>query len=436
MNYSTVFGRIGKIVKHFNLFEAIADATVPAMVSDVATAFALQRPPVASLENDAASMKTSTDAWRTTLVQYARDYFLTAEIVDDLRVVSNNVDDVVTAMIDRMVADGASINASAVTLGTPTADAGNTGSGVLFASTLLDGINSPVSGFRIRRAYAGLLSQLCVPSETVTAICTADSFTDRRPTGEESFQLSGAVNRGQPISYVTEGSGSGPTFQTVEGLTLLNNGDFEAFTSNSPDDWTIVTGVAGTHIFMSTSEHWRDAASLRLLGDGVLSAIQLTQAVTVTPLELMAISVWIKADAGISAGTLAIRFIGTGYTASSSEKIEIAPAALPTSWTHYKAFVVPPADLPTDWKLSIEWSGSPQSARNVYLDSLTVSKPQYHGGVAYAISAGDIDFVRGDRFSITTANSQSGVFQEFFRRAFNCQLPSSGAPTILDSLAT
>jgi hypothetical protein len=435
MNYSTVFGRFGKIVKHFNILEAVADDTLSDMVSELATEFATQRPPVANLENDAAQMMSATDTWRTSLVNYARAYLLTSEIADDLRVVTNSVDDVITAMIARMVSDGASINASAVTLGTPTPNAANIGSGLLFASTLLDGVSAPFSSFRARRTYAGLLSEMSVPSETVSLICTADSFSDNRTKGKESFTITGGVNRGQPVSYVTEGTGSGPTFNTVEANTKLTNGDFESFTDDAPNSWTLDAGTAGTHVLKDDADAFRGNSALNLRGDGVLASIALSQSVTVTPLELLVISAWIKADAGIASGTLAIRFTGTGYSAASDEKITILPAALPTSWAHYSAFVVPPANLPSDWKLSIEWTGTPQSAADVFIDSLTVSKPQYHGGVAYAITAGDDDFVRGDEFTITTENSQDGVFQEFFRRAFNCQLPSSGSPTILDSLA-
>jgi hypothetical protein len=60
----------------------------------------------------------------------------------------------------------------------------------------------------------------------------------------------------------------------------------------------------------------------------------------------------------------------------------------------------------------------------------------YHGGVAAAVVPGSSRFAAGDRFTFTVSNDAAGVFQEAFRKNYGVQLPSSGAPTIADALAT
>jgi hypothetical protein len=60
----------------------------------------------------------------------------------------------------------------------------------------------------------------------------------------------------------------------------------------------------------------------------------------------------------------------------------------------------------------------------------------YHGGVAAAVVPGASRFAAGDRFTFTVSNDAAGVIQEAFRKNYGVQLPSSGAPTIADALAT
>lgn len=435
MDYSTLFTRFGKLTKSANALEVIPDTTITNVVTDIAGAFSANRLPISGLEDTANGWRSATDQWRQQIASYGSSYLASDEILSALGLTSQDTSASLTALIAQMLLDSQSIARSQVTIGSPSQS--GTGNGKLMTSTILDGINPPLAAGTARRQYAGMLSELAVPSETVRLTCSADSYSDRRTAGKESFQITGALQKGSSIGYAAEGSGQGPTISTVESGTKIINGDFESWSvANTPDSWTIVGGTVGTHIKQSTAQYFRDASSLNLAGDGALSVIELSQNVTVNPLGLIVISVWIKADASITGGTLTICFKGTGYTASSGEKITIAPGSLPTSWTHYSVFVCPPAVLPSDWRVSVAWSGTPQNSRNLWIDSLAVASPNYHGGVAYAVSAGNVDFVRGDLFTVAVANNGVGILQEFFRRAFATQLPSSDTPTISDSLAT
>ena len=43
------------------------------------------------------------------------------------------------------------------------------------------------------------------------------------------------------------------------------------------------------------------------------------------------------------AGTIQVLFTGTGYTAASSEKVEVLAASFPAAWTLYNFFIVTPS---------------------------------------------------------------------------------------------
>ena len=144
-----------------------------------------------------------------------------------------------------------------------------------------------------------------------------------------------------------------------------------------------------------------------------------------------------KADASISAGTLTVQFEGTGYTAGATEKVVILPGALATSWTLASFFVNLPGNIPSDFKLVVKWTGTPDNNKNLYLDDMALGPVTYGGGLGVVVVRGATPFERDDVFTFTVANTE-GVVQKAFRQVFGVQLPSdaSAGETIADSVAT
>ena len=142
---------------------------------------------------------------------------------------------------------------------------------------------------------------------------------------------------------------------------------------------------------------------------------------------------------GVIGGTVKfrVRFTGTGYTAGASEKIDIFCTALNTSWTQYSFYINIPNVVPPDWAIDIGIYGANlTAATQVNVDSMTITPVPYWGGVNAQIVAGSTPWVIGDNLSIPISNNDAGVFQTYFGNAYGVQLPTSGSPSISDSLAT
>lgn len=344
---------------------------------------------------------------------------------------------VVGALHKAMLDDTQSIVTNTVTLGSVLLTETGSSDGLLIVDKVLDGVNAPHPGWPAVRSYKGLDSQVGLTDE-MAVTCTNDSETDGLTDGFEIFQWSGRPSSGDPYSWQTFGSGDGPTLTPVQAGGILLNAEFQNFTTtNTPDDWTISTGTVGTHIFEDTTVH-RGSKALKFTGNASLAAINIYQTLTtLIPNKRYFVGFYVKGVAGVSSGTLTIQFEGTGYTAGATEKIELNAAALAAQttyeWEHF--FVNMPVYIPSDFALVIKWTGTP-SAHSILINGGGLIEAVYFNGHCAGITAGSAPFLRTDRFTYTVTNNYNGVFQTAFAKLFGMQMPSSGAPTQADSLAT
>lgn len=437
-----IFTHLGKIVKRINNYEVYPDTTFPADYTAIADILqgASQDAVAEGLVASYDGFKNSVDGWRNTLLGYCSKRLRDpATVIQQLKLYTDDLATVLAKLITQMGIDAATINRSTVTLGSVTAAAGNQGNGTVLVSKILDGFSKPTKQTPAHAAYNGVDSELTVPLETMTLICVADSENDGRTEGQESFAWSGETENNH-FSYKTEGSGVGPTISTVQAATLLSNLDFETFTAtNTPSNWTIDNGTAGTHIFAESgaSNLYHGSKSIKFLGTGAQATIGISQAFSISqlrPLRRYLCTVRYKAASVPAAGTIVIQPTGTGFTAGSSEKISIAAASMATSWTLASFYINLPAIIPSDFKLTVTITGTLSSGVAVYFDHMSFAPVEWHGGVGAGVVAGSTRFMRGDKFTFTVDNNGAGVFQEFFRRGYGLQLPSSATPSIADSL--
>jgi hypothetical protein len=367
---------------------------------------------------------------------------------------SASAEDVMKELYRKMIDDTETVDASTVQIagadqnaGAATADANNQGNGKVFVTRILDGYSEPASGAPSLRqytydranslwpgggaAYVGEESQLAVASETMTLTCESDSETDGLAEGGESFGIIGGLAGRSDYDWETEGSGRGSSISVMNQSGLVTDGEFENFTTNDPDSWTIDNGSAGTHIFEETVNMHRGSACLKYSGDGAQATIQVSQdaSASLIPLKRYCVACWVKGMAGIAAGTLTIQFEGTGYTAPTVEKISMNAAALAAqvAFGEEYFFVNMPAEIPDDFELVVKITGTLTNAKDVLIDGLALGEVAWHGGVGWAILAGSNPLLRGDRFTCTITNDNAGTFQKFFRKHFKMQLPSNSA---------
>lgn len=346
---------------------------------------------------------------------------------------------VMGALYLAMVDGGEAIVKNVVTLGTVTLAAVGSSDGIMIVDKVLDGVSDLGSGYPVLFDYRDQNSELARTDE-MAATCTADSESDGVVDGYESFRWAGRPASTDPYANVTYGSGDGPTLKPIQAGGILLNAEFENFTTtNTPDNWTVVTGTVTTHIFSDTAVH-RGTKALKLTGDASLAAIKLTQSVTnLVPNKRYLVGFWIKGQAGTSAGTLTIQFEGTGYTAGGTEAISMNAATLAAQTTYgFEYFWVNmPPEIPSDFVLAISWAGTP-SAHSLWINGGGMKEGVYFNGHCAAITAGSNPFLRTDRFTYTVTNDYAGVFQTMFVKSFGMQMPSAtaGGETQADSLAT
>jgi len=440
-----IFFRIGKSLKYINSRLASATTTLPAELKAIADPFEAAdfTGQISGLYADYDGFKANVTRERQTLAAYS-DNVLTdrATVLSQINVPTADVTAVLPELVRQMNTDAASVKANTVTIGSVTANAANKGNGTVILSKLLDGYNAPLQGGISMIDYAGLNSELACPSEAMTFTCTADSARDGLTAASERFSWVGGI-QGDKLDFNTEGSGTGPSLTAAGDSTIIGNANFGTFTTNQPGSWTITSGVVTTNILQQTSavNVYRGTSSLQLKGDGATAALTVTQAISagsMTSRRLYNVTARIKASAASGTGAITIMFTGTGYTASASEKITITAGAMPTSFTLYNFFIVTPANMPSDWTLSVSNTGTPGGTSNVYIDCVVPVECYYHGGISAVVVPGSTPFAANDRFTVPITNDAAGTFQEFSRKWYGVQLPSNSASgeTIANSLAT
>jgi len=440
VNYTNLFSMLGELVQRVNQFVGLY-ATVDTGLSEILADFDTAG------RNDLEDGLTGTfDGYKRNLQGWVRGMNTKAEqvlmhresMLEQLNLLNGpSLANVLTELWRNMVDNTETINRSTVTIGAVTTDCVNVGVGGLITGKMLNGVTSPGAAFGSNWEYNGVDSELSSNDDMVME-CTADSENDGATLGQERFSWYGRVPLTQgSFSWENYGSGSGPSMSTIQGDSILLNSGFDDFTADLPDSWTLDAGTVVTNIDDNTDVVLGTTA-LSLIGNAATASIQISQIdVANTPRNRFVFGFWIKGDAAISAGTLYIGFTGTGYTASSGEKIELNTAALAaaTTYTWFSAALNIPDQVPADWKFIIRLNGTP-SAHTVKIDAGGLVSPNYFNGIYAVPYAGAGKFMRTDRLLFTVANDEAGIFQKWFRLAFGIQMPSSGTPSRADSLAT
>lgn len=345
---------------------------------------------------------------------------------------------IMPALFAAMVAGSKSVLKNTVTLGTPAVT--GTGNGVFYATKVLDGVNPPWVLGIINPGYAGHNSEIASGSETVQLICTNDSYTGTQAEGSEGFTWNGLPTSDEPFDWRPQGSGGGPVFPLLNSYVTVLNRNFETFTvANTPDLWLLLaSNVVGTHVFSDTTV-WRGTKALKLVGDGTVNALGVSQAIPVSqlglkPLQGIALSVAMKADTTFASTTFTMTLSGTGMTPIVVTK---ALASISAGYHLYAVDGILPSVIPTDLTLTIAVtaaSGGVANGKQVWVDSIGIGPVVYHGGFGVYGAAGSTPFVKGDQAQLTVANDYAGVFQSLFARAYKAQLPSvSSSPTTTEA---
>lgn len=451
INYTELFTDIGKNINAVFQFHDSARSIPPSLPNyDVLLASIQSRYEAQDLRQLISNLESTYDGYRDTSSSWAAQQSdrVQQRLLDRDTVINElagadvgDIDRTIREIFRDMQFQSQTIQDSTVTIAAPAADAGNVGSGTLATTDILDGVTPPSPGFGSFLLYKGEESSLVVPSELMTLTCIADEDTSGTPEGQEIFLWEGQPTTNGTFGWKTEGSGVSVQLSTIQAAETLANRNFESWDgANTPGNWTIEAGVAGTDVIQETADVdvFRGTSALKLVGNGfdirLLQELPSAAGSFLVPNLQLYYGVYVKA-AGVTSGTLTIRMESPSgdYVASASEEIVLNAAALGalTNYTLQSFFLPLDASLPEDLRWVIRYEGTPDG--EVWIDSMGLSPLTYANGIGLAINAGSSSFVLNDRFTIQIDNVE-GMFQKFFRRRFQFQLPQSISPSISDSL--
>jgi len=369
---------------------------------------------------------------------------------------TRSVQDALVFLIRQMDADTERINGQAITKGSASYGASNTGNGTFVYET-----SAPDTLLRSTNDFPN------IRSEIIEARCIQDAQSGAIQRGSEVFEL-----RGQPaypsLDYrFPAGSGRVIRINTISasvdagamGQNLLTNSDLEDQTSNVPDQWTVVAGTAGTHFATETGagNFYRGAKSLKLIhGTGTLFNIRQQMGAAngtvgrLTPDRPYVIAFAAKKDAGAT-GTIRLSVKDSAGTIINSGDFT-APtngfffsqslASLTTSYAIYTLAFRTPRAMASDLYFHLE-STTTVAVASVYIDEIAIAElmPLAPGGQAMGMIAGSTDWVIDDNGRFQFTNDGSSGFVRGFDRLFDMYgkglaLPSNYAAgeTISDTL--
>lgn len=359
-----------------------------------------------------------------------------------------------TELLRQMRAAGATVlrmdvSATGNTFAPPAA-----GNGVLVVS-----VYRPLDGLLLENAY----------EETLSVICSADSYNGNATAYNEPFSVTGTGSQTDFFAFNWPlGSNTSLTINAIDGDTsngagnILNNSGFADWTGGVPDGWSL---DEGTNIAEESTLVYTGGAALRIDGDGatLTELSQLFGAATsslgtttsVLPQTQYSFNVFLRrGGVAISGGAAAVvelidqdgNAIADNNGVDNSLAIDLT--ALSTSYTAYNVAFRTPTILPDTTRLRFRLTTAIPSGQFVLADkaSMGLMTQLYTSGPYVASHSGSIPAEAGDRSTITVTNNRGAAgtldtFQTLFARLYptyvygnGLLLPSSATPSISDTL--
>lgn len=453
-NFYNLLGRLGGVLKLLRTYQSSAKAVMVDLPDGVTGQTKLEADVQAIMGDNYLSILQASGAnVGGTLQQIAAAYLDRLVYRDSPRpgqtLTSSNVSASLGELIRQMKAQGATVRRHV--LGSSVGAFTGTGNGVLCVSA-----TRPADGLPLEHLFA----------ETLTAVCTQDSFLGGVTAGNETLTVVGAGSQGDVFAFDWPlGSDCVASLQAIDGASdvsagnLLTNSGFDSFTANVPDDWDLMVGTAGTDVLEEASAVYGTGKALGVVSDGS-TLVQIRQTfgsssgttAQLDSLSQYAFCIFLRGD-GVpsSQGTLVVDlFDGTNVitdAAGASCSVSIDLTGLTTLYAGYVGVFRTPMVVPDTCYLRVRFSVPADAGRSVFLDKLSLGfmSQLYVGGPYVSCHAGSVPFVTGDYAAITMSNSRDGsggldTFQTVMARLFpqmisqELFLPSSSVPSISDGL--
>lgn len=452
-----LFTRLGKIfggIKHVNTFLGSSDISAGGLKS-VGVFFDAIDAQFASTRQDLVTgLYTLRDALRQransdkSALSSLASTVVIEQVNDDTTLTSKTLPLALKELIRQMVSSSDKVKANttsvSVTAGT------NNGT-----SNLLATVKGPNGA---NREY--------LQNESIVVTCTSDAQGGAATEDKESWSVQGVPATSDDLQWDwPKGSAVATTLTSVApggALNILENGDFETFTTaNTPDDWTIDAGVVATQIFSSTTAY-KGSKSLKFTGSGGVNTTLRQKFDTsgnntyiLKTSTVYAFSAYVQVPSAVpAAGVLRFALVnssGTVLTDDQSAALSVSTTlsglGAADTWYNVSGFFCTPAVLSssTPLGLQIKLTTAITNGNSVLIDNVTLTEATeaYAGGPYLALIPGNVRAVALDKHTAAVANNWAGAFQSYIQRTFNIrsmglQIPSDsvGGETISDSLVS
>jgi len=295
-----------------------------------------------------------------------------------------------------------------------------------------------------------------IRTDLLVAQCIQDAQDGALTAGSELFRITGTAAYGGLDWRFPAGSGAQMTLASATagidyGTQYANigtNTDLEDWTSNVPDQWSVVSGTAGTDFLAETGTYYRGASCLKAPATSTTWRIRQQLGSpsgslgTIQPDRPYAIVFAAKKDASATGAIrVSIKDASNNVVGSLTKALTVA-SDLTTSWALYSTTVRSPKVLPAASYIVVEATTGIGTAA-VYIDEVVVCemKPIAPGGQALSIIAGSTNYIVEDRLLRKFSNANEGAFVRAFDRLFDMygkglSLPQNylGGETIADTL--
>jgi hypothetical protein len=295
-----------------------------------------------------------------------------------------------------------------------------------------------------------------IRTDLLVAQCIQDAQDGALTAGAELFRITGTAAYGGLDWRFPAGSGAQMTLASATagidyGTQYANigtNTDLEDWTSNVPDQWSVVSGTAGTDFLAETGTYYRGASCLKAPATSTTWRIRQQLGSpsgslgTIQPDRPYALVFAAKKDASATGAIrVSIKDASNNIVGSMTKALTVA-SDLTTSWALYSTTVRSPKVLPAASYIVVEATTGIGTAA-VYIDEVVVCemKPIAPGGQALSIIAGSTNYIVEDRLLRKFSNNNEGAFVRAFDRLFDMygkglSLPQNylGGETIADSL--
>ena len=433
-----LFQRIGRIVKEFNRTVSGYGSSLNAGVEDIWEEYPDSEADAASIDG----LLTARDAYRSVHSSYTNS--LLAAVNNTLvsqvdregaPLATRTASAAVAELRTQMLADGETINRPTTSVSVAAAGS-NAGNAVVNAS-LTNQFGDPLD---------------LVFAEDVRLTVTADRSSGGTQYGET------LTIQGEPLLAATDyrwpgGSGATGSFRLTDASVtgLLTDGSFETWVGSTPTYWGVTTGASTVDKDSTAANVVRGTYSLKITSDGsTLTAFRQQLSTSVAPNTVYCLNLWAKMSALDASGVVRFRLTnsaGTTLTNDASTSLSYTRntnGQIDTSFTQVSTFFQTPRSLPSSggvW-LEVAFTTAPANGRILYIDHLALAAATqlYAGGPFVAGFSKDTASAVRDYYTVTVDNSldHNSFARSLDRllglRTLGTYLPSSGSPTISDSL--